>query len=223
MQAKSRCSQCKQGYTRPLGKWPALDLEKRCNECVYRDRPAEDRDYGFKEFMRTFELDNKTTHRLHCQDCATAYKDVPKQRWEDYDEWRCEPCEKKWLASFTTCCSHCSQSLQLKEYNQCIACDYALCHQCAESGEIMHQHNAFRNDVYMGQTTPTLMMSYLSGRRVREDDKERASGPCRKCGLNTRSRCKRCKVFYCGQACQREDWERHRVYCVPLIDEKEKK
>ncbi len=40
-------------------------------------------------------------------------------------------------------------------------------------------------------------------------------GKCylRQCPRWGRVRCSRCKAWYCSQACQKEDWQFHRVHC----------
>ena len=46
---------------------------------------------------------------------------------------------------------------------------------------------------------------------------------CHKCNMTVTgkrklSKCSRChSITYCGQECQREDWPRHREYCIPVM------
>lgn len=122
---------------------------------------------SFNEFMAAHEP-GKSLYRQHCVGCQVA-RCVPRDMAFDQDgekDYRCTRCDEKWHKDFTKCCSHCGASLRSRPYNQCIACEYAVCHPCAQSGELEHEHNAFRDDYYMGSGTPTFMMSYLSGRKL---------------------------------------------------------
>ncbi|KAJ8686791.1 hypothetical protein QAD02_022585 [Eretmocerus hayati] len=42
-------------------------------------------------------------------------------------------------------------------------------------------------------------------------------GPCKYCSNPTQFMCQKCSVtYYCGRACQKKDWDRHRSECVSL-------